>query len=172
MRRRRNQGYLRRGVPQPCNKLRYFDWRQLSPLARFRSLRHLDLEFFSTHQVFCRHSKTGRGHLFYLTTDRVTVHVFMVPVWIFSTFSSIVAPPNAVHRGCNGAVRLGTQRADGHSRSDKTRAYRLHRFNLFQWNGGSFRKGKKIAQCGWGTLVDHAGEALVVFAFTTQRCLL
>src|SRR5947209_18908631 len=122
MRRRRNQGYLRRGVPQPCNKLRYFDWRQLSPLARFRSLRHLDLGFFSTHQVFCRHSKTSRGHLFYLTTDRVTVHVFMVPVWIFSTFSSTVAPPNAVHSCCDRTVLLGTQRAHRHSRTDTTRS--------------------------------------------------
>ena len=62
-------------VPQPRDHFVDFVPRKLPAFAGLRTLRHLDLQFVSIHQIVCSHTKTRRGHLLDRAAPRVAVGV-------------------------------------------------------------------------------------------------
>src|SRR5665647_524647 len=60
-------------VTQPADVLRDLAARQLTTLARFGALGHLDLDLIGAGQVLGRDAKTARGHLLDARTQAIAV---------------------------------------------------------------------------------------------------
>ena len=71
VRRRRNQADTWRGVTQSTDVFGDFTARQLAAFARFRTLRHFDLNLIGAGEVFGGHTETTRRDLFNFRAQRV-----------------------------------------------------------------------------------------------------
>src|SRR3954463_15011237 len=84
--------------------------RQPPPFAGLGTLRHLDLEFVSAHQVFTRDTKAARCDLLDGAATAVAVGVGSITPGVFTPFTGVALAPQTVHG--DGQSLLGP-RADG-----------------------------------------------------------
>ena len=120
---------------------------QLATLTRLGTLGHLDLNLISRRQVFGRHAKPARGHLFNLAAQRVTslecvvghddfvtqdlgdlgaignwnaFELVAVTRRVFTAFAGVALATDAVHGNGQGAVGLGADGTQGHRARGET----------------------------------------------------
>src|SRR5690348_14445602 len=96
------------------DKWRHLEWWQLTTFTGLRTLRHLDLQLFRTHQILRCNTKARGGHLFDLTTDRIALEITMVPLRVLTTLTGIITPTDTIHSSRNHLVCFRIQRADRH----------------------------------------------------------
>ena len=82
---------------------------ELSPLARFRTLRDLDLDLFRTAEIGGRHTESSGSHLLDLgVSDRAET------AFVFTALPAVGLGADAVHRFRDALVRLGRNRSQTH----------------------------------------------------------
>ena len=134
MRGRRNQRNARNRMTRLGNDFIHLESRKLSTFTRFSTLRYLNLNFFSIHQVFSGYTETSGSYLFGLTAQGNAIVGFMETVGILSSFTRITAGVQLVHGQCHGFMRLFTDRTKRHGPRDETMQNVFHRFYLIDRN--------------------------------------
>ena len=114
MRRRRDQSYAGRRMAHAGDIFVHFRAGQLSALAGFGSLRHLDLNIVRVDEVFRRHAEASRCHLFDGRARGVAVGKRFETFWLFPTLAGVGTRADAVHRNREIGVRLARDRAEAH----------------------------------------------------------
>jgi hypothetical protein len=95
---RRDETDPGRGVPGPGDPGVDLVPGQLAPLARFGSLRHLDLQIIGVDQVLTRHSEAPGRDLLDRAAPGVTVGTRDEPLGILTPFAGVGTPAESVHR--------------------------------------------------------------------------
>ena len=89
-----------------CNDFINFESRQLSTFTRFRTLRHLDLDFLRIDEIFGSDSKSSRCHLLGFAVEADAIKSGMETLCILPTFSCVASRTELVHGKTDGLVRL------------------------------------------------------------------
>src|ERR1035437_4130611 len=104
--RRRNESDTWRGVTNFCNPGVDLVARQLASFARFCTLRNLDLNVVSIHQILTCDAKTPTSHLLDRRSLRIPIRHHNVSLGILATFSGIGFPTQTVHGDSHGFMSL------------------------------------------------------------------
>src|SRR5680860_920583 len=116
----RNERQSLHRVPYPGNEIGDLMPWQLTTLAGFGALGHLDLQLGGFGQIPRRDAEPAGCDLFDLAVRDIGTW-FVVPVGIFPTFAGIAAATDPVHTDRQHPVGLRAQSPQGHRRDDEAR---------------------------------------------------
>src|SRR5277367_5334108 len=95
--RRRDQSHARRRVANLRDEIIDLVPGKLTALARFRALRHLDLQLVGVDQVMTRDAETRRRHLLDRAATEIAVGIAHEARGILAAFAGIALAANPVH---------------------------------------------------------------------------
>ena len=156
VRRRRNQGYARRGVADLRDPRVHLSPGQMAALARLGSLRHLDLDFLRAAEVSRRHTEASRCDLL----DR-TVPVRAEPRRVLSALAGVGFTAEGIHRLRQRLMRLLRDRPEGHGPCLEPAHNGFDRLHLLQRDRIPCRD--KIHEAAQGVRARRLVDALRVF---------
>ena len=135
VRRRRDQAHPGRGMAHLGDPRIDLGARQLPALARFRALRHLDLQVVGVHQVFAGHAETAGRHLLDGAAPQVAVLIRCVTGGVFAALAGIGLAADTVHGDSQGLVGFLADGTVGHGAGGEALHYVLDRFHFLQGYG-------------------------------------
>ena len=135
---------------------------KLAPLARFRSLGHLDLQLNGRCQILGRHSEARRCHLFDGTVSPIPIRLAVKAHGILSPLTAAAFSSETIHGNGYGLMRLPAEGPVRHGARGKSPHDVLDRFNLLKWNWPCRLESQKIADRRRRTLVHSLGISLVI----------
>src|SRR5262249_20276174 len=99
------------------------------------SLRDLDLQVIGADEVFARHAKPRRCHLFDRASTGIAVRIAPVARRVLAPLAAVRLAADAIHRDRKGLVRLLADRPVRHCARRETLQNRLDRLHLVYRNG-------------------------------------
>src|SRR5258708_26248612 len=114
MRWRRDQSHPGRRVTNLRDEIIDLVAGKLTALAGLRTLRHLDLQLVSIHQVMAGHAKTRRRDLLDRTAAKIAVGIANEAGGILAALAGVALAADPVHRDREIFVRLLTDRSERH----------------------------------------------------------
>ncbi len=136
VRRRRDQLHARGGIAELRDVLIDLVPRQLPALARFRALRHLDLQLARVDEIVRGHAEARRRHLLDVAVLGIAVRQRNEPLGIFAAFAGVALAAEPVHRDREGFVRFLADRAERHGPGVEPLDDLARRLDLFDRNRG------------------------------------
>ena len=135
--------------------------RQLSTLAGFGALGHLDLQLVGVDEILGRDAETPAGDLLYGAAAVVAVLVRREPPGVLAALPGVGLAAYAVHGDGEGLVRLFGDGAEGHGPGREALDYLPGRL-YFLYRDGVLLEPEEAAQGGeaGAVLVEVAGELL------------
>ena len=173
--RRRDQLNAGGGLPHPADILVNLVARQLSALAGFGALGHLDLQVGCVDQVVGGHTEPARGHLLDGAAAGVAVLVQLVAPVVLSALAGVAAGAHAVHGDGHRLVRFPADGTQGRRAGGKPLGNLRGWLNLFDGHRGPVLiKGQQAAQRGQfpSLVVGEPGEFFVNFPVVRLRRML
>ena len=134
VRRGRDQRHALGRMPQPRDQIGDLHAGKLPTLTGLGTLSDLDLQLFALVEIFRRHAKAARGHLFDLGRRIVAVAFWHEMRRIFAALAAVRFRANTVHRHVQRLMRLWGKRAQRHARRYETLADRGDALHLLQWH--------------------------------------
>ena len=175
MRRRRDQGHARRGVPHPGDVGRHLVAGQLPALAGLRPLRDLDLQLLRMVQVLRRHPEASAGDLLDRAATVFAVRSDDIPRRILAALAAVAAAAETVHGDRQRFVHLLAQRPETHRARHEPAQDRFFRLDLFKRHRrtrGPDREQPAQRALPFGLVVVHPGVLLVQLPVARPRGLL
>ena len=158
--RRRDERDARNGVARLGDDVVHLVARQLSPLARLGTLRHLDLYFLGIGQVLRRHAEASRGNLLRLAAKRDALELLVEAFAVLAPFARVAARSQLVHGQRQRLVCLLADGTERHRARHEVAHDVLHRLHLLDGDG-VLPEAEEIAQeDGMRLLVGQSGKLL------------
>ena len=117
------------------NRLVHLVSRQLSALAGFCALRHLDLKFIGVDQVVSRDTETSAGNLLHSAAAQIAIWIAREAVFVFAALTGVRHATDTIHGNGQRLVCFLADRPVAHGAGRESLHDLLRRFNLFDGNG-------------------------------------
>ena len=171
----RNKSDARRRMTNARDDFIDFISGELAAFTWLRTLRHLDLQFIRTDEIFAGDAEARGRDLFNSARPGIAVWIRNISSRIFSPFSSIASAANAIHGYGQRLVRFLADRAERHGARRKTLHDRLCRLDFLEGNrlvrGFQIHQSPKRAKASAGG-VDQVAVFLENFVVVATRRIL
>src|SRR5258708_34879237 len=87
---------------------------KLAAIARFCSLRHLDLDLIGIDKIMARYAKAPRRDLFDRAVARIAIAINDKTIGVFAAFTRVAFAAKPIHRDRQGLVRFLADRTVRH----------------------------------------------------------